>query len=142
MRTDETGSKCPATLGEYRELCVGLSPYNENCEAVAFLDRKIAESPNGTDEKVLAADSQMRILLMPLMMQEVGQQTSEAQAIDPGPCPQCGYEGLTREGGIVTVPLGASVNGMTTQCPSCDAWVYIGADGVVEESFLMGMLRR
>lgn len=68
MRKDEEGNPCPATLGEYRDLCaaVGL----EGNKAVQFLDGKIAESPNGRDEEVIAADSQMRMLLMPMMVQQ------------------------------------------------------------------------
>jgi hypothetical protein len=63
MRTDETGNECPETLGEYRDLCAALG--GEDCEAVSFLDSKIAAQ--GRDEKVLAADCQMRALLMPLL---------------------------------------------------------------------------
>lgn len=62
MRKDEDGNDCPATLGEYRDLCAALVP---DCKAVKFLDEKIAESPNGREERVVASDSQMRALLMP-----------------------------------------------------------------------------
>jgi len=66
MRKDETGSPCPATLGEYRKLCASIG--GESCRAVQFLDSKIAESPRGEDEEVLKADSQMRMLLMPMLI--------------------------------------------------------------------------
>ena len=65
MRTDKNGNVCPGTLGEYRDLCEALGvPDNQ---AVDFLDGKIAESPNGEDEKVLAPDSQMRYVLYPML---------------------------------------------------------------------------
>lgn len=65
MRTDENGNQCPATLGEYRKLCVAM--VGEDNKAVQFLDSKIAEY--GEDESVIAADSQMRMMLMPMMVQ-------------------------------------------------------------------------
>jgi len=65
MRKDDRGYMCPETLGEYRDLCGFLAP---GSKAVAFLDEKIGESPNGRDEVVLAADSQMRFLLMPMLV--------------------------------------------------------------------------
>jgi hypothetical protein len=66
MRQDEAGHPCPATLGEYRDICASLAP---NSRAVQFLDGKIAESPNGRDEIVVADDSQMRALLMPMLIE-------------------------------------------------------------------------
>jgi hypothetical protein len=48
-----------ATLGNYRkfaDLLVGP-------KAVAFIDKKIAESPNGADEEVIADERQMIQLL-------------------------------------------------------------------------------
>jgi hypothetical protein len=71
MRTDEEGNQCPGTLGEYRDFCKALGGGTDN-EAVAFLDKKIEESPNGRDEEVIAADSQMRMLLMPKMLKKTG----------------------------------------------------------------------
>lgn len=64
MRTDETGAPCPATLGEYRDLVFALMRDTYN-PAVMFLDERIAKQ--GRDELVLAPDSQMRAILMPLM---------------------------------------------------------------------------
>lgn len=64
MRTDETGNECPETLGEYRDLCAAIG--GETNKAVVFLDKKIAES--NRDEKVIVPDSQMRMLLMPMMV--------------------------------------------------------------------------
>ncbi len=66
MRTDETGSACPETLGEYRDLCAAIG--GADCRAVKFLDEKIAEA--GRDEKVIADDFQMRILLFPMLLPE------------------------------------------------------------------------
>lgn len=67
MRTDETGSQCPGTLGEYLDLCKSIG--GPECRAVAFLNKKIEESPNGRDEEVIAPDSQMRMVLMPMLME-------------------------------------------------------------------------
>jgi hypothetical protein len=64
MRKDENGNECPATLGEYRDMCAALAP---NSKAVEWLDGKIAEQ--GRDEEVVAADSQVRMILMPMLIQ-------------------------------------------------------------------------
>ena len=66
MRKDEAGNECPSTLGEYRDVCVKAG--GEGCKAVKFLDEKIAEL--GRDEEVVAPDSQMRMLLMPMLLSE------------------------------------------------------------------------
>lgn len=63
MRKDENDKPCPETLGEYRDYCVSIG--GEKCKAVILLDEKIKQ--HGRDEVVLAADSQMRNLLMPLL---------------------------------------------------------------------------
>ena len=68
MRTDENGESCPGTLGEYREMCVTLG--GQDCAAVKFLDGKIGESPKGRDEVVIAPDSQMRIALLPMLLEQ------------------------------------------------------------------------
>jgi hypothetical protein len=65
MRTDEEGGPCPATLGEYRDPCAAIG--GPACKATKFLDAKIAASPRGRDERVIAPDSQVRALLMPLL---------------------------------------------------------------------------
>ncbi len=64
MRLDENGNQCPATLGEYRDLCAAIG--GEECKAVKFLDEKIADQ--GRDAIVIADDSQMRYLLMPMLL--------------------------------------------------------------------------
>jgi hypothetical protein len=61
MREDEEGNEVPGTLFEYRKLCAAIG--GPDCRAVKFLDEKIRE--HGDDE-VIAPDSQMRMLLMPL----------------------------------------------------------------------------
>jgi len=66
VRTDEDGNQCPGTLGEYRDLCAAIG--GESNKAVEFLDKKIAESSR--DEEVLAPDSQMRLVLMPMMLED------------------------------------------------------------------------
>ncbi len=66
MRKDENGDPCPSTLGEYRKMCSALGV--DNNKAVAFLDKKIAEQ--GENEEVIAPDSQMRMLLMPWMLEK------------------------------------------------------------------------
>lgn len=51
----------PSTLGTYRLLASAL--WGEDSRAVAFLDGKIKQSPNGADEGVIADETQMLILL-------------------------------------------------------------------------------
>jgi hypothetical protein len=68
VRLDEEGHTCPSTLGEYLQLCRAIG--GEECPAVAWLKQKIEASPNGEDEVVLASDSQMRMLLMPMLVAE------------------------------------------------------------------------
>lgn len=50
-----------STLGNYRNLASAL--FGEESEAVKFLDGKIADSPNGEREEVVADESQMLYLL-------------------------------------------------------------------------------
>lgn len=64
MRTDEEGNQCPSTLGEYKKYCLALG--GSDCKAVAFLNRKIAETSE--DEEVIAPDSQMRMILYPWIL--------------------------------------------------------------------------
>ena len=59
MRKLSTGHD--ATLGTYRRLSVAV--FGADSKAVEFLDGKIAESPNGEDEEVLADEVQMLYLL-------------------------------------------------------------------------------
>ena len=66
MRLDEGGNSCPATLGEYHGLVNALAP---DSRAAQFLQQKIDTDPDGVDAQVMAADSQMRALLMPMMLQ-------------------------------------------------------------------------
>lgn len=63
MRKDENGKPCPETLGEYRDMCNAIG--GDKCKAVIFLDEKIKK--DGRDEIVLADDSQMRMILMPML---------------------------------------------------------------------------
>lgn len=51
----------PATLGTYLEVCEVI--FGEDSGAVDFLKQKIAESPNGKNEVVIAPESQMNMLL-------------------------------------------------------------------------------
>ena len=50
-----------ATLSNYRKLAVMFGP-----KAVAFIDKKIAENPNGENEEVIADERQMIHLLASL----------------------------------------------------------------------------
>jgi len=66
MRTDdESGQPCPSTLFEYRDLCQAIG--GPECEAVKLLNKKIEEN-GGKDDEVIQPDSQMRLLLMPLLI--------------------------------------------------------------------------
>lgn len=53
--------KVGATLGNYRKLASAF--FGEDSKAVKFLDDKIAESPNGENEEVIADEGQMVYLL-------------------------------------------------------------------------------
>jgi hypothetical protein len=64
MRKDEEGNTCPSTLFEYRDMCKAINP---NCKAVKLLEQKIKEN-GGKDDEVVASDSQMRMLLMPHLL--------------------------------------------------------------------------
>lgn len=55
------------TLGYHRAMCVALA--GKDNRAVEFLDEKIAESPDGPHEEVIAAESQMVALLLPMLTQ-------------------------------------------------------------------------
>ena len=50
-----------STLKEYRRMAALF--FGEESAATTFLDKKITESPNGEDEEVIAAESQMVHLL-------------------------------------------------------------------------------
>lgn len=65
MRKDESGTDCPSTLFEYRDLCKAIG--GPECEAVKLLEKKIEEN-GGKDDEVIQPDSQMRLLLMPLLI--------------------------------------------------------------------------
>lgn len=58
----------PSTLGSYRTLCKAF--FGENSRQTQFIDQKITESPNGPDEEVIAAESQMLYLLVNLPPQD------------------------------------------------------------------------
>lgn len=66
MRIDEEGQPCPATLIEYRDMCRAIG--GPECAAVQLLEKKIQEN-GGKDDTIIVPDSQMRLLLMPLLMQ-------------------------------------------------------------------------
>ncbi len=59
MRTLTTGDD--STLGNYKKLSEIF--FGKDSGAVKFLETKIAESPNGEDEEVIVAESQMIVLL-------------------------------------------------------------------------------
>ena len=67
MRLDETGQKCPETLGEYYNLTKGIFGEDIGKRALDFFKAKIDESPNGKEEKVIAGDSQMWGLIFALI---------------------------------------------------------------------------
>jgi hypothetical protein len=51
----------PSTLATYLMLAGELWGYDSR--AVAFIEKKISESPNGADERVLADETQMLMVL-------------------------------------------------------------------------------
>lgn len=50
-----------STLGNYRLLTAAV--FGKDSKAVAYLDKKIAESPNGENEEVIAEENQMISML-------------------------------------------------------------------------------
>ncbi|MGU5794323.1 hypothetical protein ACV1DW_15940 [Aeromonas hydrophila] len=68
MRKLSTGHD--STLGNYRKMAVAV--FGEDSKAVQFLDKKIAESPNGEDEEVIVAESQAVSMLGQLHIQGLG----------------------------------------------------------------------
>lgn len=62
MMTLSTGQ--PSTLGSYLDLCDIF--FGLDSKQSKFLMEKIKETPNGKDEEVIAAESQMMYLLMNL----------------------------------------------------------------------------
>ena len=68
MREDENGMPCPETLGEYYDLTKAI--FGEDNKAIDFLQAKIDSNPNGRDDKVTAADSQMRYLIFTMGTQK------------------------------------------------------------------------
>lgn len=67
MRKLSTGDD--ATLGNYRALVMRV--FGDTNKAVEFLDRKIAESPDGENEEVLADEGQMVYVLSRMAMEGV-----------------------------------------------------------------------
>jgi hypothetical protein len=65
MRKDEEGKEVPSTLFEYRDLCKAIG--GPDCAAVKFRETKIADN-GGKDDEIIVPDSQMRILLMPMLV--------------------------------------------------------------------------
>jgi hypothetical protein len=55
----------PSTLGGYRAIAAALG--GDPNKATEFLDKKAAESPNGLNEVVVAAESQMLLLIVSLI---------------------------------------------------------------------------
>jgi len=51
----------PSTLGSYLKLCNIF--FGEESIQASFINQKIASSPNGADEEVVAEESQMMYLL-------------------------------------------------------------------------------
>jgi hypothetical protein len=54
----------PSTLGSYLKLCNIF--FGEDSVQARFINQKIASSPNGADEEVVAEESQMMYLLVNL----------------------------------------------------------------------------
>jgi len=54
-----------ATLGNYRKMAEAV--FGEGSKPVKFLDDKIADSPNGTNEEVIVDERQMVYLLGNMM---------------------------------------------------------------------------
>lgn len=68
MNTISTGE--PATLGTYRKIALVLG--GEGSPAVKFFDEKIANSPNGESEEVIANETQVMHVIGQLLMSQSG----------------------------------------------------------------------
>ena len=68
MNTISTGE--PATLGTYRKIALALS--EEGSPAVKFFDEKIAASPNGENEEVIAHETQVMYIIGQLLFPQSG----------------------------------------------------------------------
>lgn len=66
MRTLSTGE--PSTLKTYRDIAVILSDGKEDTEVVKFFDDKIAKSRKGENTEVIADESQMMLLIMQIII--------------------------------------------------------------------------
>lgn len=55
---------CDSTLGNYKALCILC--FGPDSSQVKFIDEKIAQSPLGNDEEVIADERQMLLLLASL----------------------------------------------------------------------------
>jgi len=64
MKKISTGE--PSNLKTYRNIALILSG-SEESKAVKFFDEKIAQSPNGKNEEVVADESQMLYLIMSML---------------------------------------------------------------------------
>ena len=64
MDTISTGE--PNTLGTYRKIALALSG-SEDSKVVQFFDEKIANNPNGENEKVIADERQMIYLIVTML---------------------------------------------------------------------------
>lgn len=81
----EDGQECPATLGEYRDFCAAINP---NSRAVAFLDKKI--TTQGRDEPIIASDSQMRAVLVPMLENQCDHACARIRRKAFDECAKCG----------------------------------------------------
>ena len=64
MNTISTGEQ--ATLGTYRKIALALG--GEDSRAVKFFDDKIAKSPNGENEGVIADETQVMNLILHMVI--------------------------------------------------------------------------
>ena len=68
MNTISTGE--PATLGTYRNIALALG--GEGSPVVKFFDEKIAASPNGENEEVIAHETQVLYLIVQMLQPQSG----------------------------------------------------------------------
>jgi hypothetical protein len=63
--TSTISSGEPNTLGTWRKIALSLG--GENSRAVKFFDEKIAASPNGENEEVIADETQVMYLIVRML---------------------------------------------------------------------------
>lgn len=74
----------PSTLKTYREIALIMNGMEDSSRAVKFIDAKIAESPNGENEIVIAPETQMIHVLGSMTVEEIRAQSDGDEPVEGG----------------------------------------------------------